>query len=550
MINHSNEWKFVRKPSRPSLDEQEINYWKSTLKKLLKVGIEVEYNLQESAGSCDRQNFLCPCKATFTTDKPMPGTKLCYEQCSKWDDGACVIAKEHGCVGIYCREFHSPCASCPKYDRGCSGCPELYDIRKDPRYIRGNIGKVLKPTRFVGEHGKSGTYKVCRDGSLAGDGGIEIATVGRRVQFASLYDMVARIIGLCAESGGYTDERCSIHIHLLASYLTPAFSNKDNGHKYLQSDITELERPMPEIILANFHQLIRRYHCALIWLSAAGIKRSQLTRWEKFRKSILPYSAIRHKMPLVTQEVGSASKSKRKYAMMNYEQIQFDKEGRVSRFHVEGRYMDGNMSPATIVAHACLLYGLVLKAVEISRYGVLEAGGKEYMDQQKEIYSHLCNHDGPWDGSRHSDTSGLDPYIPELIKQSRQVVRLVKGTLSELAPADEILRSLAEKPLALRLIEGQSWKQIEDSLYSVSTGPDLLAQEVAKLVGLGAIMECDDTEEWVDTVAHQLANDRGVATDENSVTNLKEAVQAYIECQQQEQHMRWSTEVGGYVNSY
>ena len=377
MLNQSGDWLFVKRPSRPPLTRREVSYWKSALKKLLKVGIEVEYNLKEENGHCDRQNFLCTCKAVFKSKNPMPQTSLCYEQCTKWDNGNCTIAKEHGCVGIYCREFSSPCSGCNKYDRGCENCPDLYNIEKDPRYVRKNISNLLEPTSFVGKHGKAGVYKVCKDGSLLGDGGIEVATVGKRVQFGSLYDQVAHIMSLCANRGAFTNERCSIHIHLLASYLTQGFSGGDQGSKFIRSSVTEMERSLPEIVLANFHQLVRRYHCALIWLSAAGTKQSQLTRWEKFRKPILSYSAIRHKMPVVTKETGGASKNKRKYAMMNYEQIRYDEEGEVSQLHVVARYMDGNMSPATVVAHACLLNGPRLKEVEFSRYGVLGAGGTE-----------------------------------------------------------------------------------------------------------------------------------------------------------------------------
>jgi hypothetical protein len=398
----------------------------------------------------------------------------------------------------------------------------------------------------VGKFGKTGTYKVCRDGSLMG-GGIEVATVGRRVQFDALYDMVSMIMGLCLAHKGYVDERCSIHIHLLASYLTPNFSENDTGGKVLKSEITEMEMPMPEIILANFHQLVRRYQNALVWMSAAGPSRSHLTRWEKFRKSVLPYSAACKKMPLVTRETARASKSKRKYALMNYEQVKYDKEGRVTRLHVEGRHPDGNYSPAAVVAHACLLYGLMIKAVEISRYGVLEAGDKVYMERQKEICAHLCNNDGPWDGSRHSDTSRLDPYIPDLRKQSRQLIRLVKITLSELYPADEILRCLAEEPLAFRLIKKKSWEQIEKELLPEAPKTDELGQEIMRLINLGAICECDNTSEWIDTATHVIADSRGVGNHKKSVNELRQEVTRFISEQLADRRARWSKAFGGYV---
>jgi hypothetical protein len=552
MLNQASDWVFVKKPSRPPLSNKEVHYWKQTLKKLLKVGIEVELNLEENKGDCDKQNYMCQCTAVFEAKKPIPGTLKCYEQCSRWDNGNCEIAKEHGCVGINCVAFKQPCSSCSKYDRGCSTCPERYDKLKDPRHIREQVEKLLKPTNFVGQCGESGVYKVVRDGSLDGDGGIEIATVGRRVEFGSLYEMISNIMNMCEERGAFVNERCSIHIHLLASYLTPGFSSDgkpadDAGSKFIKNEVTELERPMPEIIIANFHQLIRRYHCALVWLSSAGVSNDQFTRWEKFRKSILPYSAVRHRMGTVTANVGTASKSKRKYAMMNYEQMKFNKAGDVSRLHVEGRYMDGNLSPAVVVSHACLLYGLMLKAVEISKYGVLQSGNKDYMDLQNEMYNNLCNSDGPWDGSRFSDTKSLQPYIADLKKQSRQLVRLVKSTLGEHSPADEVLSKLAEKPLTYHLMEKKSWKDIEESLLPEYQHVNTMEGSILQLVELGAICECENSDEWIETAAHELLAEHAGQPEELNVG--RESLQAYVSQLTARRRIHWSKKLGGFVSS-
>jgi hypothetical protein len=546
MINHSDDWIFVNKPSRPPLSPQEAKYWRRTLGKLLKVGIEVELNLPDKNGSCDKQNYMCQCVATFKAKKPMPDTTMCYEQCAKWNNGECSIAKEYGCVGINCVAFKQPCSSCPKYDRGCGSCPERYDKLKDPRYVREKVEDILKPTNFVGALGENGIYKVCRDGSLHGDGGIEVATVGRRVEFNSVYDMVSKIMNVCEEKGAYVNERCSIHIHLLASYLTPGFSEDDSGSQYIKNEVTELERPMPEIILANFHQLIRRYHCALIWLSAAGKSHDNFTRWEKFRKSILPYSAVRQRMSSLVQGVGSASKSKRKYAMMNYEQMKFDEAGNVMRLHVEGRYMDGNLSPATVTAHACLLYGLMLKAIDISKFGVLQSGDKNYMELQNEIYRNLCNNDGPWDGTRYSDTGCLTPYITNLKQQSKQLIRLVKSTLTEQSPSDEILSKLAEVPLTYHLMKKMSWADIEKSLMPEEEEMGEEETSLLQLIDLGAISECANIEEWVEVAANQLSSShrRKLGTPAS-----KESLTEFVNKLTLQRKIHWSADVGSFVSN-
>jgi hypothetical protein len=547
MLNQHKDWAFIKKRSRPVINKAEAEYWRNALAKLLKVGIEIELNLPDNAGNCDRENFLCKCTAIFDAKNPIPNTSKCYEQCKKWDNGNCEIAKKHGCNGIYCVAFEAPCPNCSKYDRGCNRCPDLYDMRKDPRYLRQKIGESLNPTRFVGEHGSTGVYKVCKDGSLLGDGGVEVATVGKRVQFMPLYKMVKGILDICKENRAFLDERCSVHTHLLASYLNPNFSGNDRGTHFLKGAINEMERPLPEIVLANFHQLVRRFHCALIWMSSAGKSRKNLTRWEKFRKPILPYSAVRNRMAQVRQEVGGASKSKRKYALMNYDPVKFDANGDVNILHVEGRYMDGCWSAASIVAHACLLYGLMMKAVEFSRHGILKAGDKIYMDKQREILANLCNNDGPWDGSRHSDTSKLDPYIWDLVKQSRQVVRLIKSNLSELSPASEILNSLAERPLALRLADGESWEDIESCLAPRNEKGGPLSEVLAKIIDTSSISECDTEEEWIEAATHQIAKEENDCSAE-TFNGLKKEVQTAINKRIKAQKLFWSDGIGGYIS--
>lgn len=550
MLNRSADWFFTDKKTRPKLTDAQARVWRHYFEKLLKAGIELEYNLPTNRGTCDRQNYVCECVAVFKPEKPMPETSMCFEQCANWKGGSCEIAKNHGCVGIYCSEYKSPCPSCSKYDRGCNSCPELYDIRRDPNHIRGLISKELQPTKFVGEVGEHGIYKVCKDGSLKGDGGIEVATVGRRVEFNTIYEMLRKIIKLCTNSGAYTDERCSVHIHLLASYLSP-FSDKDLqggglNKEYIKDSISELEQPVPEIILANFHQLIRRYHCALIWMGAAGKSKDHLTRWEKFRKPILPYSAVRRRMPQLVGDVGGASSSKRKYAFMNYEPMKFTSAGDISQFHTEARYLDGLLSPAVITAHTCLIYAIALKAVDISKYGVLHAGNKEYMGKQKEILSYLCNNDGGYDGSRHSETKSIWPFVPDLVDQSKELIRLVKNTLRELSPAEEILNRLAEKPVALRLIEGQSWKQIENDLYPDQGETTELGLSIKKLIDTASICECETPEEWVEGASMQIAEEFEVANSAEKVEKLKESVREYVNRKLANGSLFWNQGVGGY----
>ncbi len=557
MRNNVDQWRFFKRSRM--LSEKDVAYWRRVLEKLLKTGIELEYNLPDKNGLCRRDNQLCPCVATFKPKLPQAGTTMCYEQCRRWDDsidengvpkyakdGNCPIAREHGCAGIYCSAFQSPCPTCTKYDRGCNNCADVYNPTRDARNIRAAIEKELRPTNFVGEYGPSGVYKVTTDGSLLPDGGIEIATVGRRPQFYTLYESMKRIMGLCQQYGAYTNERCSIHIHLLASHLTAGFNKDDRGGEFVRGEITELEKPVPEIILANFHQLIRKFHCALIWLGVAGTDMKHLTRWEKFRKPILDFSALRMGMPSVVEAVTGMKMSKPKYALMNYAYLKFDEQGNIPRLHVEARYLDGMFSPSVVAAHAILIYALMLKAVEMSRFGILESGDREYMTRQREILKHLCNNDGGYDGNRHSDTRLLEPYIPMLQEQSLQLIRLVKNVLNDEAPADRILRALARKPVALRLIEGQSWEQIEADLGpEEDEKPGPFHQLLTQIIDTASVNECQTVEEWAEEVTRSIAQEQGLGS--QKLATVKHEIETYIDRELASGRLFWSKELGSYA---
>lgn len=557
MINKKKAWQFIRQPgARPTLTEKEVSYWKNILGRLSKAGIELEYNLPETNGTCNKTNLLCQCVAIFNAKEPMPKTTKCFEQCERWDkkfpeDGNCQIAKKYGCAGINCSEFVSPCPKCKLYDRGCENCTDLYRPLSDPNNIRAELTARLDPSQFVGDFGKKGVLKVIKDGSLKGDGGVEIITVGTRVQFKRLQSMLAGIIKEAMSVGAWTNERCSSHIHLLASYLTPNFDPKVSG-KILLKDISEMEMAMPELILANFHQLIRRYHVALVWMGMSGQKMETLTRWEKFRKSVLPYSPISHRMSSVVAEIKESVAegiSKGRYSFINYSNMAFDDKGDISQLHLEARYLDGMFSPSVIAAHACLLYGLLIKAVDLSAYGLLRAGDAEYMDQQKNVMKLLCNNNFGEDfgENRNSDTKGVHPYIPWIKEQAKELVLLLKGPLSNEMEALSVLEKLVEKPVSFWLIEGKSWKQIEE-IYAKGTGETEKDIDLGVILSTTAIHGCDSPEEWIAAATGIILEEAGATNDARLVEATNKRINAQIAAMREKGKVFWSSAVGTYIS--
>ena len=456
--------------------------------------------------------------------------------------GKCELLKKHECPGVYCIHFISPCPTCSHLVRDCSRCILFHDPEKQPAKARQNIKEVLKPTECLADPGPHGAYAVIDDGSLLGGGGVEVTTVGRRVDYGAFFDQAKKISDECIKHGAYLNERTSIHMHLVAGYFDISTRNGTISIKYNKrgrgvsksNSIKELEKPMPEIILANFHQLLRRYHNALTWMTSSGTDMQNLTRWIKFRKSILKYSTLRTNMSRVIEQIANDIDSGGKYAFLSYYNTKFQTGNLVNKFHVEGRYCDGMVSPTAVASMGILLYALLMKAVSISQYGILHSGDSEYMKLAYEIQSVLLNNDGSYQGPRTSDTSRFEPYMETVRKQSLEMVTLLHNELKIHGPALGVLQKLAETPCSLRLIRGDTWDKIETDLSGRERKNTDTENKILKAIDTFYIDDCINENEWLQT----LSEDTGIDIKTTKKT-AKELAQTHV--------IMWDVIVGTYV---
>ena len=480
----------TKKKARPTLSEDDVKYWKKMLSSTLKVGYEFELNLPEPEGLCAGNELLCPCAFPFNV-----GNKKCYQMCTAW--ATCSIKKKHGCVAEFCLEFQTPCYMCPKYEKDCNKCPLYNDPKNKPNERRNRLSKTLLPSKTVGTVGQFGVLKVIKDGSLEGDGGVEIPTVGRRISFKSFYIQAKKILDECKDEGAFMNERSSLHIHLLAGY----YCDREGRH------IDELEKPVPEIILANYHQLMKRYQNALAWMGSAGKEKNKLTRWIKFRLPISRFSALEKTMEKVKAEMASVSGGHTgKYFFVTYYNTLFDSDTpNIKRLHIEARFCDGIESPSVIAAHGVLQYALMMKAVELSRYGIVHPGDEEWRSLAKIIEEKILNNAGSWDGPRHGDTSELGTYIEDLRKQSKELVRVLRPILRLYGDTLHILEAIAEKPCSLRRCEGKSWNEIEEEVRNKNIAKHRkLTSNVLQVIDMCEVDDCDNIEEWTEAVCENL----------------------------------------------
>ncbi len=540
MRNNRERWQFYNHPSKPVLSSSDVRYWKRSLKGLLKVGIEFEFNLQEQKGSCKGDNAQCPCVrigegcwevCTLLKEcSKLPCIDTCSSQATSCKPATCGKCKTYNfkCIGPSCVDFMSSCFTCTNFDKNCDTCAKRYDPDRDPKNVRNIMSNEFQPSNNYGKVSSSGVVGITTDGSLAGDKGVEIITIGRRVDYWEFYKMTKKIIDRSVELGAYLSERTGSHMHVLTSY------NDDGGSN-------EMEKPMPQIILANFHQLCRRYQNALTWMTIALGDPNHMTRWEKFRVSILDISPVINDMRKVVEAVHHKS-SGSKYGFVNYDNTRFT-GGDIDRFHVEFRGADSTLCPSWYAALACMHYAMVIKAVEISRYGMLKVGDEEWLNRAKKMKEVILNNCGDYSGPRTSNTSKLLDNRTYFIKESLDLVGQLKGILLKLGPAYDVLMKIAERPAAMRLLDGDTWEDIEKSLEMKMDDVDALEVKMNEIIDLKLIEDCSNLGEWVKEVQRCMTDDEEVEQDIET-----EQIQLFVDTKMREGEMIWSTSVGCVVS--
>ena len=531
---------------------------KQNLSRILKIGAEFEFNLpEEKTGTCKGVSFTCPCIHYGNDDRDCwkgcvnmvscsesPGMFKCENRTDECLPEDCMSCDKFAfkCIGDLCGNRIAPCIACTDFEMQCSTCEHRYDPNKNPDAIRQACINKFNPSGSYGVVSESGVHAVTTDGSLLGQKGMEVITTGRRVNYWEFYQMSKDIIDTALARGGYSNERCSVHMHGLASYYG---TGGDRGQR-----MSELERPVPEIVLANLHQLFRKYQNAITWMTTGLGDPARLTRWEKFRVSLLPISAVTQPMRKVVQDVQSHSGGN-KYGWANYKFCKFNNDGDLSTLHVEIRAMDGLLSPSAIAAMACLYYALFIKAVELSRYGILKIGTKEEYEKALEVKDALMNNTADWqEGNKYgrfSDTKNLSKYTDVLVAESFDLIAQVKHILASVGPAYDVLEKLAEAPCSLRLCDGKSWQQIEKELQVELTEEGQFEFQLNRIIDTRKIVSKETQSSWIAAVAEELYTAAGDELEVASLDEMQDKLSIHIEGKQADGEMIWAQKIGSMI---
>ncbi len=300
--------------------------------------------------------------------------------------------------------------------------------------------EALKPSKDLTSLGQYGVLDVVSEHC-----GLEIQVIGRQPYYSALIRQYRSILDGLVARQVRARPTCGLHYHVLT---------------------VGLSEPVPEIILANVWNLTRRYAPNLKFLTSGGDSLQALCRRRNYNSHLEMVKLTPGVMTMseIQRHLRESRQVPEHQNFLNLEHIEFDEQGQVTKFHIEFRFPDADLSPTSIVAKTFLFLAMLLKAVEMSQYGVIHVGRVREWRRQVELLDMLSNNDG---NLATSDTSRVTPeVIEELRVGCRELLELIKPIFArfENNPSFEVLSLLAETPISLLRASGRSWVEIEKML--------------------------------------------------------------------------------------
>ena len=377
-----------------------------------------------------------------------------------------------------------------------------------------HLRQQLEPSGSLEQIGKWGVLDV-----QAEHCGIEIRVIGRHPYFEVFYNQFAHIFEVIHAEGGRARPTCGMHFHLLPIGLS---------------------EPIPEIILANVWNLVRRYAPNLKFITSAGDKPEALCRRRNHNSHLemVKHTPAAMNMQQIKEALDNSRVVPKHQNFLNLEHLTFTEQHEIKDFHLELRFPDADFSPTSVTVKAFLCLAMILKAVDMSQYGVIHVGKLREWRRKKELLDMLNNNDG---NLATSDTSQVTPaVIEELRAGCRELLALLKPSLTrfERNPSFEILCSLAENPISLRRIQGYSWQEIEQQLSLVTAlyEPkwDKVDKQLMRYIEFAEFAECAAEEDWKAATAKSLFS---------PVSDIEDHLRKIASFRA----MRWDAQLGTYV---
>lgn len=376
---------------------------------------------------------------------------------------------------------------------------------------RDELTRLFKPTGSYGKFGDYGVMEVKGDGSL--DNGIELCTIGRRLNYIDLYSQYEAITSNIIRYNPIMNERAGLHNHMLMDY----------GDEY-----NSLEKPMPGVIFKNFVQLIKRHLPELVYLTSTVNKEYNgnkcITRMDRFctADTLVKTTPLTRTVEDFKQKLSEPQNSSGRYKFINTRPLKVTSDGNdIERFHIELRFPDGSIYPAQIASQNILYASILLKAVELSECGIINCGNAELWEETKTLYGEIRNCVDQYDNRVSSPLS---------VESENKIKLRCKDMLLEFKPQIDsfdthtfaVLKILSETPISVLRrtmsdIEiNTMFKSVLQNMYKVDLGDCV---DLIELINLSKCIGSYSEDNWCASVARKLAVDKEVV--KNNIFKLR-----------------------------
>lgn len=344
------------------------------------------------------------------------------------------------------------------------------------------IEEFMEPSGDMNKLGRLGVYKVINEHC-----GIEVLIIGRHPHWESLVEQYSQIVYPLLDRKVRMRPTCGFHFHLLQ---VGASEN------------------IPEIILANLWNMFRLFAPGLKFLTSGGEKRDSLCRRRQHNahQEFIKLCPSRMHMQEIQEVLKKSLDVPEHQNFFNLEHILFTDKGEVSTMHIELRFPDGDLCPVSITAKTFLFLTMLLKAVEISKFGLLDVEKDPSWQENIELLDQISNNDGKLAAS---DTANIsDDMLNSYRKNGRSLLRFLKSVFLIFDnPAEIILKNLVETPISLHRINGKNWLTINTELAQLIAPlhtPDEIDHELLKIIELSLLAEQKDEKTWLTQAANRL----------------------------------------------
>ncbi|MCI5208496.1 MAG: hypothetical protein D3910_06825, partial [Candidatus Electrothrix sp. ATG2] len=317
--------------------------------------------------------------------------------------------------------------------------------------------------------------------------GVEILVIGRHPHWDALLQQYNRIILPLLAEKIRIRPTCGLHFHILG---------------------TGLAEEIPEIILANLWNMARLFAPGLKFITSGGDNRQGLCRRRQHNahQEFMRLSPEKQPMAQIQATLKKSLHVPEHQNFFNIEHVRFSESDNISDFHLEFRFPDGDLCPVSITAKTFLFMTMMLKAVEISKFGLLQVDSGPFFEKNKDLMNMISNNDGKL---ATSDTSAIDDTVLEQFRNNAQGLLFFLKSIFLLLdnPSELVLQQLALEPISLRRNQGKSWEEIEGELLShihPQACLDSSDYELIKIIELGLLTGMGSKLCWIDAAAEFL----------------------------------------------